>query len=352
MTRKKLAGPAAALLCLAVRLAGVARVARAGSLSASVLGMFPKNVGEIGYADLKTARQSSWFSQFEAQILPTRFSHFERYLTSTGMDLSKQVEEIAWAAAAPKEPPPAGKNPQANDASGGPPAQPQKFTGEQVVGIALGNFQPDVIDAFFKKQNLPTLTIRGYTLYVFGSGVSPGDLFFFFLDSNTLAFGHRDALEALIGVHFGDEPSFLENDKLNDLVTEINGQGTLWAALDKHYAQESISRLLPDVQQFPGAEQFLNRISGMTIAVQTDPGVDAQITPHCASTDDAITLAQLLQAGLLFKRYQVKQYNEDMAKAIDATTVSADGNNLKIRAQFSNDLLIALLRSNAFVFQM
>jgi hypothetical protein len=41
-----------------------------------------------------------------------------------------------------------------------------------------------------------------------------------------------------------------------------------------------------------------------------------------------------------------------MAKALDATTVSADGQNLKIRMELSNDLLLSLLRSNAFSFQM
>ena len=353
MTRSKLAGPCAALLCLMLALAGVARVAGAGSLSSSVLGMFPKNVGEIGYADLKTARQASWFAQFEGQVLPARFSHFERYLQSAGMDLNKQVEEIVWAVASAAPTPPAGASASGGAAaSGAPPAQPQKFTGAEVVGIALGSFQPDVIDSFFKNQKLPTATVRGYTLYAFGSGVSPGDLYFFFLDSNTLAFGHREPLEALIGVRFGDEESFLENGALNDLVTEVNGEGTMWAALDKNYAQESIARMLPDVAQFPGAQPLLGRINGMTIAVQTDPSVDAQVTPHCATTEDALTLAQLLQAGLLYKRYQVSQYNADMAKALDATSVSADGDHLKIRMQLSNELLQLLLQSNAFSFQM
>ncbi len=353
MRTRRFAGPFAAVVCLGLTLGGVARIARAGALTPSVLGMFPKNVGEVGYANLKAAREADWFSQFEAQVLPTRFSHFERYLVSAGLDLDKQVEQVVWAAAAPPSPPPAGADGSGgNPAPSGPPAQPQKFSGEEVVGIALGDFQPDVIDSFFKNQKLPTVTVRGYTLYAYGSGMSPGDLFFFFLDPSTLAFGHREPLEALIGVRFGDEESFLANDKLNDLVSEVNGQGTIWAALDKNYAQETISRLMPDLAQFPGAQPLLARIGGMTISVQTDPVVDAQITPHCASTDDALTLAQLLQAGLLYKRYQVNQYNADMAKAIDATSVSADGEHLKIRAQFSTDLLLSLLRSNAFSFQM
>jgi len=353
MISRRFAGACAALGCLVLALGGTGRMARAATLSSSVLGMLPKNVGEIGYADLKTARQADWFAQFEAQVLPTRFSHFERYLKSAGMDLDKQVEEIVWAAAAaPSRPDANAGGTGGNAAPNGPPNQPQKFSGEEVVGIALGSFHPDVIDSFFKNQKLPTATVRGYTLYAYGSGMSPGDLFFFFFDSNTLAFGHREPLEALINVRFGDEDSFLLNDTLNQLVSEVNGQGTMWAALDKNYAQQSVAVLLPDLAQFTGAQPLLGRISGMTIAVQTDPGVDAQIAPHCGSTDDALTLAQLLQAGLLYKRYQVNQYNADMVKAIDATSVSADGDHLKIRMQFSSELLLALLRSNAFSFQM
>jgi hypothetical protein len=348
--RGTVAGVALWCLALALTFGGMARVAEAGSLSASVLGMFPKNVGEIGYADLKTARQASWFPQFEAQVLPVRFSYFERFVSSAGLDLSKQVDEIAWAAAAaPAQP---ASNGADAAAAGGPPATPQKFRGEAVVGIALGNFQPDLIDSFFKTQKLPMVTVRGYTLYAFGSGVSPGDLFFFFLDQNTVAFGQREPLESLIAVHFGDEESFLANDTLSPLVDEVNGDGTMWAAMDKNYAQTAIGRLLPDVAQFPGANTLLGNVKGMTVTAQTDPEMDLEITPLCASANDALTLAQLLQAGLLYKHYQVAQTDPDMARVIDATSVSADGDHLKIRTQLSNDLVLSLLRNSAFATHM
>ncbi|HUJ39031.1 MAG TPA: hypothetical protein VLW54_00685 [Candidatus Acidoferrales bacterium] len=348
MNRTRLAGPLAAICCLAAALGGVARTARAGSLSSSVLGMFPKNVAEIGYADVKTARESKWFPQFEAQVLPSRFTYFERFVSSAGMDLTKQVEEIAWATAAPQP----AANQEDSTAAGGAPAAPQKFTGAEVVGIALGNFQPDVIDAFFKQQKLPTVTVRGYTLYAFGSGVSPGDLFFFFLDANTLAFGHRDPLEALIEVHYGDAESFLANDSLEALVEEVNGQGTMWEAMDADNARETLNRLMPTAAQFPGANQILARVKGVTVTVGTDPGMELRVTPLCASAEDALTLAQVLQAGLLYKRYQVSQKDPDMAQVIDGTSVSADGDHLKIHIQIGNDLLLSLLHNNAFYSPM
>ena len=344
MTRSKLLGSAGAAICLTFAVAGPARVASAGSLSSSVLGMFPKNLGEVGYANLKEARRASWFPQMEAQLLPSRFQRFYEFLRSAGVNPDTQIEEVAWAGSRAAQPAPAAPG---ADASATPP---QRFTGDQVVGIALGSFEPDRVDNFFATQHLPFITVRGYKLYAFGSGVSPGDLFFFFFDSNTIAFGYREILEALIGVRFGDGDSFLQNENLAPLVDEVNGQGTLWVALDRDNAHKSIERLVPEAAQFPGASDIIARVKGMTITMQVDSGLDAAVTPHCGSTNDAVTLATLAQAGLLFKRVQYAQSNPDIAKVIDGTTVSADGNNLKVRTQVSDELVQTVLR-NQTIFQ-
>jgi hypothetical protein len=346
---RKLFGPAAAALCLMLGLPDAARMARAGSLSSSVLGMLPKNLGEVGYADLKTARQASWFPQLQAQILPLRFQRFEEFLRSAGVDPDKQVEEVVWAVASSPKQAPAGA-PGGAQAPGADAPPPQKYSGEEVVGIALGSFTPDITEQFFKKQKLPSVSVRGYTLYAFGSGVSPGDLFFFFLDSNTAAFGHREMIEALIGVRFGDEESFFKNDTLSPLVEEVNGQGTLWVALGQEYAHTSIERLMPEAAQFPGATDLLGRVKGMTATLQTSSGLDAQVTPHCGSTNDAITLAQLLQAGLMYRRYQAAQNNPDLTRVIDSTSVSADGDHLRIRTQLSDDAVSTLMKGQGISF--
>jgi len=346
--RRKRLGPAGAALCF-VLLALAGGGARAGSVSSTVLGMLPKDLGEVGYADLKTARQSAWFPQFEGQVLPTRFHHFAMFLTSAGIDAMKQVDEVVWATSSPA---PQAANTGAAPDTSDPAALVRKNSGEQVVGIAMGNFSPDVAEQFFKKQKLPTVTVRGYTLYAYGSGVSPGDLFFFFLDSNTVAFGHRELLETLIGVHFGDEDSFLENETLYPQVNEVNGEGTMWAALDKKHAQNSISSMLPETSQFPGAAALLGRVKSMTVTMQMDSGMDVQVTPQCGSPGDALTMAQLLQAALVFERYQASNGNPDLARAIDATSVSADGDHLKVHTQLSDDLLLTLLQKNAFTLKM
>src|SRR5437879_8148115 len=93
--------------------------ADASTLSTDVIGMFPQNIGEFAYADLKQARALSWFPQLKQQMLPSRFKQFEQFLTSAGIDPNSQVEEIAWATvgAAPAA---AAQNAPANGANAAP----------------------------------------------------------------------------------------------------------------------------------------------------------------------------------------------------------------------------------------
>src|SRR5260370_38118400 len=91
--------------------------ARDRTLSTDVIGMFPQNIGEFAYADLKQARSLSWFPQLKQQMLPARFKQFEQFLTAAGIDPNSQVEEVAWATVG-AGPAPAPQNAPANGANG------------------------------------------------------------------------------------------------------------------------------------------------------------------------------------------------------------------------------------------
>ena len=145
-----------ALLAAAVTLGAVTAVptrTSAGSLSTAVIGMFPKDSGEFAYADLKAARKYAWFSQLNDQLLPPRFHQFEQFLASSGVDPNSQVEEVAWA----------------SEANG---------KGDNVVGIALGNFDPSASEAKLKAQKVPSFESQGYHMYAYGSGIAAGDILF------------------------------------------------------------------------------------------------------------------------------------------------------------------------------
>jgi|SRR5215469_13504555 len=326
--RIRLMGAAVLALLMVAAMIAVPSRTSAGSLNTSVVGMFPKTIGEFGYADLKSARKLTWWPQIREQIIPSRFREFEKFLASAGIDPNAQVEEMAWGGITTK---------------GG---------GEEVVGIALGTFDPQSTEARFKSQKMTMTENRGYHIFTFGSGSGANDIQFFFIDSNTAAFGHKSALEKLIAVRFGDTESLLTNDAIFPLINEANGGGIIWAVLDKSYTHLAMTQLIPQVSQFPQAAKIVDRLHAMVINIDADSGVNAKLQAVCDSTDDANLLAAGLQAGLMYRRYQEASSNPDLARVIDNVHVSPAGERLKIEVPVSEDQITSLIKSRVFAVPM
>jgi hypothetical protein len=317
------------------------RPARAGRLGADIIALFPKEVGEFAYADLKKARGLPWFPQLQEQMLPDRFRQFEKFLASAGVDPNTQVEELAWGLVA--------EGVTAKTAGVGNSAVP---TGEQIVGVALGNYNPESTENYFKQQKLPTFKVRNYTLYAFGSGSGANDLFFFFLDSSTAAFGHRSLLEKMIEVRFGGADGLIRNEKFFPLVNEANGTGVVWAVLNPAYSRLAMQQLAPEINQFPDAAKLVQRMQNMIISVEASSGVDGTFKGVCSSVDDANTLGQLLQMGLMYKQYQSKQDNPDMAQLLTQASITPSGDRIVVRMTLTDDQMASLIKHNTFAIKM
>jgi hypothetical protein len=329
MTKSIIRSAISALLALALVFGTVSvaptRIA-AASLSTSIIGMFPKSVGEFSYADLKAARKFPWFTQLYGQVLPPKFRQFEQFLGSSGVDPNSQVEEIAWA----------------NISSG---------SSDDVVGIALGQFDPSSVETKLKAQKVPSFEVQGYHLYAFGSGAAAGDILFVFFDSSTAAFGNRTVLEHLINVRMGGEETLLTG-KLFPLITEANGNGIIWAVLDKDHTHLAMQQLVPQAGQFPQAAAIIGRLHAMIININADSGVDAHFQAVCDSVDDANLLGAAMQAGIMYRRYQEAQGNPSLAKTLDQVKVTPTGDRLKIEAPVSQEELLSLIQTKAFAAPM
>ena len=318
----------------------IPRTSRAGSLGSDILGMFPKESGELAYADLKQARQFPWFPQLQQQMLPPKFREFEAFLASAGIDPNTQVTELAWAMVAGKS---SGDN--AKDKDSVP-------TTDQIVGVALGQFQPASAEAYFVSKKLPVVKIRTFSLFAFGGGSGPNDLFFFFIDSNTAAFGQRQQLEKMIGVRFGESQGLYANTDFSALVDQTNGKGTVWAVLNPAYTRLAMQQLVPETSQFPATAQLASKLKAMTISIKGGNGVDAQFEAVCGSTDDANTFAALLQAGLMYKKYQVGNTNPDLGQLLDSAQITPSGDRLDLKLSLTDDQMQSLIRRNTFAVTM
>jgi hypothetical protein len=326
--------------------------AHASTLSSDVIGMFPQNIGEFAYADLKQARSLSWFPQLKQQMLPARFKQFEQFLTAAGIDPNSQVEEIAWATVG-AGPAPAPQNTPPTAANGAPQQQSAPSPGsDQVLGVALGSFRPESAQAYFNAQKLPVVKVRNFALYAFGGGSGPADLFFFFIDSNTAAFGQRQQLERLIAVRAGEEQGLLTDSKMFPLINEANGSGVVWAVMNGAYAQLAMQQLAPEAAQFPQAQQLVSRLRALSLQIIAGSGVQARFQSVCATPDDANTFAALLQAGLLYKRYQLGNSNPDLAALLDSTRITPAGDRLNVQLTLTDDQMLSLIRRNTFAVTM
>ena len=221
-----------------------------------------------------------------------------------------------------------------------------------MVGVALGNYNPSSAEAYFKQQKLPTFKARAYTLYAFGTGSGPNDLFFFFLDSNTAAFGHREILEKMVEVRFGGEEGLLSNDRIFPLINEANGSGVVWAVLNPAYTRLAMQQLAPEVEQFPEAAKLVSRMQNLIINVDASGSIDGKFQAVCGSTEDANTLGQLLQAGFLYKRYQAQKDNPELAQLLDQARVTPAGDRVTLRMSLSDDQMTSLIRKNTFALKM
>jgi hypothetical protein len=216
--------------------------AHGGTLGTDVIGMFPQNVAEFAYADLRQARALPWFPQLKKQMLPPRFQQFEQFLTTAGINPDSQVEELAWGLV------PGGLPPGAAASSTAVP------TSEEIVGVALGSFRPETAEAFFKAQKLPVVKVRDFSLYPFGGGGGSGDLYFVFIDANTAAFGQRAQLEKMISVRYGEEPSLYSNTELSNTFAALLMAGLLYKRFQAGNSNPDLAAMLDGMRIAPAGD--------------------------------------------------------------------------------------------------
>jgi len=330
---------ASALLLLVLGLTLV-RPAKAGSVGADTIALFPKETGEVGYVDLKKARTMKWFPALQEQVLPERFRQFEKFLASAGVDPNSQVDELVWGLV------PSGMKQSENGTTTDIPS------GELMAGIAMGNFNPESTEAFFKQQQLPMVNLSGYTLFAFGSAGDPADLYFFFIDANKAAFGQKQVLEKMIEIHFGREDGLLRNESMYNLINEANGSGEVWAVLDPGYTQLAMGQLAPEVQQFPEAAKLVAAMKSMIVSAAAGSGVDGKFQAVCGSTQDANTMSQLLAAGLMYKKYQASKDNPELGQLLDQTNVTPSGDRVVVHLSVSDDQMTSLIKHNTFLLKL
>jgi hypothetical protein len=311
------------LACLAAPIAS----ARAASLDSDVIALFPKDVSQLSYADLKQARQFPWYPQLEAQILPVRLADFQQFLTAQQMGAGTHIDEVAWA---------------------------MLTRNSGIAGVAIGQFDEATAESFMNGQNTPRFEVENVTVYESTAGIGADAVFFCFLDSNTVLFGSRTQVARLIGVHEGAEANLLQNQAMFQLIGQVNGDAMFWGVFSPEASGAAVARLIPGASGYSQAKALLSRLDGMAFSVEnssdTDMGIDFKVV--CASPEDALLFSQVAQASILMRRYQSSHDDPALAEALASERIAPAGNQFDISIDLTHKELLSLIEHNILVSGM
>jgi hypothetical protein len=318
------------LVLMITALALLPGTTQAERLSPGVIALFPQNLGEFAYADLKAARSEKQLAVLEAQFLPGTLSQIQTLLADDRIDLLNDADEVAW-----------GFVPAASYSTDGD--QAQAASGEQIVGVALGQYNPESTALYLKQKKAATIQIDADTAFALQGSAGPNDLFFVFLDSNTLAFGHRAALQKMLQVRAGISIGIVGNTSLYQLIDENNGSGALWAVLDPNYSQSTMSKILPDIAQSAQSSKLLKSVNNLVFKIDADGGMQGQFQIVLSSPDDANVMAQLMQIGLVFERYQAtSKQNKPLSDLLGRAQIFPSGERVTLHLSVNEDEVSAL----------
>jgi hypothetical protein len=304
---------------------------RGDTLGVNIVAMFPKSTAEFAYANLKEARKFPWYAQFKSQVLPLRFSDLEHFLTSIGVDDNIQIDELAWAVGP-------GETATGPDDMSVPDSR-------KILGVALGNFDPELAKSYMKMHKIHGFDYRGYTLY---PCASCDDLVLVFIDSTTAAFGPSKLLEQLIEVRIGAGDSLIQNEKVFGLISQINGRGIFWGVLNQGGTRQALREIVPEATQFPQASKLLSKLSGLVISVNGSTDLEAHFQLISSSTEVSAAISQLLQVGVLSRQFEAKDSNPDLATLLGSVRIAPNGEGLEVSITMTNELVVDLINRKTF----
>ena len=101
---------------------------------------------------------------------------------------------------------------------------------------------------------------------------------------------------------------------------------------------------VPEAANFPQSHALMAKVKNLLISVRAASEINLNLQVESDSQVDAILLSQLLQAGMLLRRYRTKaESNPELAKLLDAIGISTNGRILQVFMDLTSDQMISLI---------
>lgn len=299
-------------LTLAVFCAGVAS---AMPLNSSARAVVPADLQQLISVDYRALKDSPTAMQLKQQVLPDNLKQFEAALKGVGIDPSKDIDSLAFAA-----------------------FRTEKM-GVKSIGVAAGAFSMKVV---IKKLTLAKVKPTKYHL----ANIYPmdGGMVMVFLDDSTLLFGEMSAVKLGLDTRDGQILSLDTNATMSEMMSDVDS-GPVWSILDQQGTQNVMRSALGDASRVADYDTIKKRFLGSQYTLSFASGVNFDLTVVTSDSMSAATLSSLVKAGLLYKKMSATTAEKI---ALDSTTVDSDGNDVNFHFKSNDQQFQSLMHSELF----
>ncbi|MHB1023279.1 MAG: hypothetical protein ACYC46_13785 [Acidobacteriaceae bacterium] len=294
------------------------QAAQAAQLSGDAKSAIPQNLQQMISVDYDAMQNSPTAMQLKERVLPPELKRLEVALKSSGMDVSQDVDVLAFAAF---------RTGSSADQT-------------RTVGIAQGQFQTRAIMANFTKKKIKPMIVRNNSIYPMGnSGMSV-----VFLNQTTMLFGDLSAVKSALDARDGITPNLLSNNSMMDSMASVDKE-PVWSILDQKGTQVMMRSLMGDASGLTDYEAVQKRLLSSRYTMNFNNGVAFDMQVVTGDTMAAATAATLMKGAILFKTATADPIEK---AALNATTVDSNSGVLEVKYSSSDSQFANLLHSDLF----
>lgn len=315
-------------VAVGVAAAMLAGEARAQALPRQVQALYPAEVGELVYVDVRALQATPHYSQIKAQVLPEKFRQLEQFSAMLGIRFDSEIQQLSWAMV------------------GSPEAKAIGF-----MGVAEGQFTPAEAERQALQLKLDVARHAGATVLMLGRNDQEQEFVFAFPDAGTAVFGFRPWVEQALERRAQGGASLLNNTAMREMVDQLNGRVPLWLALDEKFAALGLKQMLPGAASLPGFDRLAASLRGATLAFELTGGLRGAAGVRCANASDALLFSTLVQAALTYQTWQMRETNADLARVLGEMQVNRNDTRLDLALAIREPDFVALLQKNSFALK-
>ena len=171
---------------------------------------------------------------------------------------------------------------------------------------------------------------------------TPPSLALAFLDDTTLVMGNQESLYTVIGAKGGRREPLEPDHTMNDLVSEVAGQGQIWlvatdSLIPTQLGSDDAPLILPNT---------IGNLEAISMSLQIGNGLSARLAGIATSSEDARMLTDSLNGLIAMGKMMLQGSQPELFKILDGVHAEQDDQKINIEvtlSQTSFDFLLSIV---------